>query len=104
MVRVVPLHKKKCKTDAGIYRPISVLNRVSKVFENIIFNQLNDFLTQHKLLYEFQSGFRSSYSTDTCLIHLSDYIKQESDKGNYTAMVLLDLQKAFDTGQHHTFE
>ena len=53
-----------------------------------------------KWLYEFQSGFRSSYSTDTCLIHITDYIKLENDKGNFTGMVLLDLQKAFDTINH----
>ena len=55
---------------------------------------------EHKLLYIFQSGFRSSYSTNTCLIHLTDYIKQECDNGNYTGMVLLDLQKAFGTVDH----
>ena len=46
--------------------------------------QLSDYLSEHRLLYEFQSGFRSSYSTDTCLIHLTDYIKLENDKGNFT--------------------
>jgi ribonuclease P/MRP protein subunit RPP40 len=55
----------------------------------------------NELLYEFQSGFRSSHSTDTSLIHLLDYIKIQQDKGNYTGMVLLDLQKAFDTVDHH---
>ena len=100
MARVIPLYKKKSKTDAGNYRPVSVLSIISKVFERVVFNQLNKFLTDQNLLYELQSGFRSSYSTDTCLIHLSDYIKQESDKGHYTGMVLLDLQKAFDTVNH----
>ena len=98
--RVVPLYKKKGKTNVENYRPISVLSIISKVFEKVVFNQLNNFLTEHKLLYTFQSGFRSSYSTDTCLIHLTDYIKQECDNGNYTGMVLLDLQKAFDTVDH----
>ena len=82
------------------YRPISVLSIISKIFEIVVFNQLNNMLTEHKLLYIFQSGFRSSYSTDTCLIHLTDYIKKECDNGNYTVMVLLDLQKAFDTVDH----
>ena len=98
--RVVPLYKKKGKTNVENYRPISVLSIISKVFEKVVFNQLNNFLTEHKLLYTFQSGFRSSYSTDTCLIHLTDYIKQECENGNYTGMVLLDLQKAFDTVDH----
>ena len=79
---------------------MSVLSIISKVFEKVVFNQLNNFLTEHKLLYTFQSGFRSSYSTDTCLIYLTDYIKQECDNYNYTGMVLLDLQKAFDTVDH----
>ena len=52
------------------------------------------------MLYKFQSGFRSSYSTDTWLIHITDYIKQECDNNNYTGMVLLDLEKAFDTVDH----
>ena len=34
------------------------------------------------------------------MIHLTDYIKQVCDNGNYTGMVLLDLQKAFDTVDH----
>ena len=54
----------------------------------------------NKLLYEFQSGFRSNYSSDTCLIHLCDFIRQECDQGKYTGMVTLDLQKAFDTVNH----
>ena len=33
----------------------------------------------------------------SCLIHLSDYILNNQDKGEYTDMVVIDLQKAFDT-------
>ena len=33
-------------------------------------------------------------------MHLTDYIKLEMDKGNYDGMILLDLQKAFDTITH----
>ena len=54
----------------------------------------------NKLLYEYQSGFRQSYSTDTCLINLMDYIRTLKSKGKYVGMVLLDLQKAFDTVNH----
>ena len=58
------------------------------------------YLKDNKLLYEYQSGFRQSYSTDTCLINLMDYIRILKSKGNYVGMVLLDLQKAFDTIDH----
>ena len=52
------------------------------------------------LLFENQSGFRGGYSTDSCLIGLSDFIKGEISKGNMVGMVLIDLQKAFDTVDH----
>ena len=100
LARVVPLHKKNSKTEVGNYRPVSILNSMSKVIERIVFSQLNEYLVNNKLLYEFQSGFRSNYSSDTCLIHLCDFIRQECDQGKYTGMVTLDLQKAFDTVNH----
>ena len=98
--KVLPIYKKNSKMEVGNYRPISILNTLSKLFERIVYQQLNAYLQTHQLLYEHQSGFRSSYSTETCLIYLTDFIKQEQDKGNYIGMVLLDLQKAFDTVNH----
>jgi hypothetical protein len=45
----------------------------------------------------FQSGFRGGFSTDACLIHLTDCIEFELNKGSIVCMILLYLQKAFDT-------
>ena len=56
--------------------------------------------TSQNILYEFQSGFRRSHSTDTCLLFLTDFIKKEVDNGKFCGMVMLDLQKAFDTVDH----
>ena len=100
LARVVPLHKQNSKTEMGYYRPVSILNSMSKVIERIVFSQVNEYLVNNKLLYEFQSGFRSNYSSDTCLNHLCDFIRQECDQGKYTGMVTLDLQNAFDTVNH----
>ena len=98
-VWVVTLHKKSSKTNLGKYRPVSILSTLSKV-ERIVFKiNLRDTF-EHKLLYELKSGFTTAHSTDTCRIHLFDRIKQESEKGNYAGMVMLDLQKAFDTVDH----
>ena len=62
--------------------------------------QLESYLANNNLLYEFQSGFRSKFSTDTCLSYLTDLIKHETSKGWYTDMIMLDLLKAFDTVDH----
>ena len=69
LAKVIPLHKKKGRLDAGNYRPVSILSVVSKVLEKTVFLQLNSYLVENKLFYQFLSGFRGSYSTDTCLIH-----------------------------------
>ena len=52
------------------------------------------------ILFHKQSGFRSQFSTDTCLIGLSDSIKEQITRGNMVRMVLIDLRKAFDTVDH----
>ena len=62
--------------------------------------QLTEYLAKRGLLYENKSGFRGSHSTDTCLIGLTDYVRAEMGKGNLTGLVLIDLQKAFDTVDH----
>ena len=63
--------------------------------------QLSEYLSDAPILYDFQSGFRKNISTDTCLIQLTDYIKVNMSQGFYTGMVLLDVQKAFDTVDHY---
>ena len=98
--RVKPLFKKNSPLDVGNYRPVSILSIVFKVLERSVYNQLYGFLQTNGLLYELQSGFRSKYSTDSCLIHLLDFIRGNNDKGLYTGMIMLDLQKAFDTVDH----
>jgi hypothetical protein len=52
------------------------------------------------MLYCYQLGFRSIFSADTCLIHMLDFIRSNTSKGLSTGMIMLDLQKAFDTVDH----
>ena len=100
IARVKPLYKKNSSLETGNYRPVSILSVVSKILEKSVHSQLVAFLDKNNILYDFQSGFRSRYSTDTCLIHLFDYLKCNTSKGLFTGMLLLDLQKAFDTVDH----
>ena len=98
--KVKPLFKKGSRLDAGNYRPVSILPIVSKILERAVYNQIVGYLDKNNLLYENQSGFRKAYSTDTCLINLTDQIKLDISKGLYVGMVMIDLQKAFDTVDH----
>ena len=66
----------------------------------MIHNQTQSFLDENKILYSFQSGFRKNYSTDSFLSFLNNKIYKGFDTGLYTGMILIDLQKAFDTIDH----
>ena len=97
---VKPLYKKGSRLDVGNYRPVSILPTISKIMERAVYLQMEKHLKDKNILYEFQSGFRASYSTDTCLINLQDGIRIDISQGKYAGMVLMDLQKAFDTVDH----
>ena len=97
---VKPLYKKGSRLDVGNYRPVSILPTISKIMERAVYLQMEKHLKDKNILYEFQSGFRASYSTDTCLINLQDGIRIDISQGKYVGMVLMDLQKAFDTVDH----
>ena len=45
----------------------------------------------------FQSGFRANHSTSLCSPFLTDKILKRFGEGLSTGMILIDLQKAFDT-------
>jgi len=61
---------------------------------------MEDYLCNKDLLYKYQFGLRRQLSTESHLLHLTDYIRFEMDKGNFVGMNLLDLQKAFNTVDH----
>ena len=100
IAKLKPLYKKEAKTKPKNYRPISLLPLLSKIIERIIHNQTQEFLDKNNILYKYQSGFRKHHSTDTCLSYLTDKVKIGFEEGLLTAMVLIDLQKAFDTIDH----
>ena len=99
---MAPIFKSGQSNDRSNYRPISVLPFLSRVFEKLIYNQLYDYLDKNRLLFSKQSGFRSLHSVVTCLLNCTNdwYINME--KGQYTAMVFIDLKKAFDTVDHES--
>ena len=63
--KISPIYKKQNKAEAGTTGLFQYLySAVSTLFDKVVYDQLNKYLTDHQLLYEYQSGFRSSYSTD----------------------------------------
>ena len=84
--------------DPQNYCPISLLPLLSKIIERIVHDQTEEFLRKNKLLYRFCWVFEKI--TNTCLGHLTNKITTGFEKGLFTGMILIDLQKAFDTIDH----
>ena len=100
IAKLKPLYKKGSKTNPENSRPFSLLPLISKVIVRIVYDQVNNFLLQNNILYNYQSRFRKNRSTDLCLSFFNDKILKGFDKGLFTGMILIDLQKVFDTINH----
>ena len=98
--RVVPIFKKGSSENPNNYRPISILNTISKIFERHVANQLREFLTENNIIHPTQSGFRKSHSCLSALTYMIDTWMKEIDEGNIVGCIFLDLQKAFDLVDH----
>ena len=100
IARVAPIYKGGKPDNRSNYRPISVLPVVSRLFEKLIYDQLYQYLDEHKHPVSHQSGFRSLHSVVTCLLKGTSDWYIDIDNGRYTAMIFIDLKKAFDTVDH----
>ena len=100
MARVNPLFKAGDSMKVNNYRPVSILPVLSKVLERLMYKGLINFLNKHKILYEYQFGFRKLHSTYMALIAAQEFIYNVSQNGEYCVGVYLDFSKAFDTIDH----
>ena len=100
--KVTPIHKKDSLMNYLNYRPISLLSAISKIYEKLIYTRIFEYLTKNNLISSKQFGFRSKFSTIHALISITERIKQLMDTGHYTCGIFIDLEKAFDTVNHHT--
>ena len=100
LAKVLPIYKADNHQLIQNYRPISVLNFFSKVYERIIYNNLLDFIMDNNILYDKQFGFRKGHSTSHAIITLVDKVSKSLDKGKIVGGVYLDIRKAFDSISH----
>ena len=82
IAKVIPLFKKGDPTLIENYRPISLLPAISKIFERVIFNQMNAYFTLNNLFYDKQYGFRKYHSTELAALNVVDTIVNHMDNGN----------------------
>ena len=100
IARVIPIFKKGSTENPSNYRPISILNTISKIFERHVANQMHEFMKETNIIHQTQSGFRKEHSCLTALTYMTDSWMKSIDNGEIVGCVLLDLQKAFDLVDH----
>ena len=101
IARVAPIVKRGKTDDRSNYRPISVLPVYSRIFEKLIVNQLYKYLDTGKHLFPKQFGLRRLYSVVTIPLSCTSDWYKNIDTGQYTALVFVDLKKAFGTVDHY---
>ena len=91
---VIPLDKGKSnKNEMSNFRPVSVLNTFSKIYERVIKNQIVCGI--EKYFSPFLSAYRKNYSSQNILISLTEEWRKKLDN-NFVVGAVLDLSKAFD--------
>ena len=98
--KVTPIDKGGEDVDPFNYRPISTLSALTQIFEKIICEQLVNYLEKHKILYEFQFGFRKGHTTSQAIAEIAYNLRDAIDNNLYSCGVFLDFSKAFDTVSH----
>ena len=98
--KIIPIHKKGSKNECSNYRLITLLSRLSKIFEKCIYDQMYAYLENFNLLTPNQFEFRQNCSTSIAVRRLYDNFLESLDKKKITCSVFIDLSKAFDTLDH----
>ena len=99
---VNPIPKSKEKDKASNYRPISLLNILSKLMERYVYKLLLKHLDNVAPLAAQQWGFRPGRSTVSALLDATHEWLQETDNGKEACAIFLDLRKAFDSVPHRS--
>ena len=98
--RTIPIFKSGDKFNIDNYRPISLVNSISKIIEKMVSVKLTNYLQINKLISPWQFGFQKYLNTEHNLIHAVNFIGEAMNRGDFCIGVFFDLRKAFDVVQH----
>ncbi|XP_043506295.1 uncharacterized protein LOC122526809 [Frieseomelitta varia] len=101
VAKIIPVPKPgKPGSDISSYRPISLLDIFGKILEKIIQHQIQKHIQKLSIIIPQQFDFRSEHSAIHQLQRVTEHIIMEKNKNHTTQLILLDLNKAFDSVWH----
>lgn len=100
-IHATMIHKKGDKNNPSNYRCISLVNSITKIFTQILYDRLTQWAEESRVLPEFQSGFRRNRGCRDNVFILNSIIqiKLSQPKRNLYAFVI-DFVRAFDSIKH----
>ena len=103
VVSVTPILKKcKPKDEINSHRPITVENNLLKLFEKLLFNNINSYIVNNQIIPDCQYGFMAGVSTQNQLIDLIYGISMGLNDSLVLCVdvIFLDYSNAFDSVSH----
>ena len=88
---VRPIYKKDGGTEKSNYRPISVLSKVSKIYERCIYEQMYSYFD--KIFSKNQCSSRKGFNTQHILLAIIEKMKAWRDNKQFCAAILTGLRK-----------
>ena len=95
---ISPVFKKEDRLNKCNYRPVSILPPLSKVFERLMFSQINNYMNSKLSMH--LCGFRKNMSAQNCLLVMLEKFRYCLDNKGSCGVLLTDLSKAFDCLNH----
>ena len=107
IARVVPIYKHGDPSQFNNYRPVSVLDVFSKVYERLFYNRLMKYLNKHQIrvLYELKFGFlkKKTFNRTCTYICLIEKIISAIERNEFTVAAFLDLAKSIYDMNKYSF-
>lgn len=103
IAKVIPIYKKMgSRGDIKNFRPISLLNIISKIFEACLYSRLYSYLERVNFFNNNQFGFLKSSNTSSACISYIDKIQRALNDNKSACTIFLDVSKAFDCVDRQT--
>ena len=79
------------------YRPVSKLSFISKLVGKCALKQFIQHCDDQNFIPDYQSAYRSGYSTETALVKITNDILWSFEKQHASTLIVMDFSGAFDT-------
>lgn len=94
---ITPIPKPhKNKFEIQNYRPISLINTMSKTIEKMVNSRLIWYLETNNLLSRYQFGFRKYRSTIDALACIHTEVTESFANKQHLSLIAMDIEKAYD--------